>query len=283
MSNQLLKTTILLILFTKPLKIYGQIVLPHSIEIIYESGVNYSDDTIIGARINRDSIRLEMSKDKQTYFSNRSTHIHEILPFNGEGLQSNINPNPKITLFVDTEIRSSEIEHLIQLTNLKNYSKFISVDEFGLDSTYIPKDFSLEYYDIDTSSFDILFQDYEQKISQKNKSSFNQKNHSDSIQYDKLLRNLIEIAIEDWHYSYQVFIYVKLIFEGKSIELYQFYPGRFKTEWLVLNSETSNRLNILNPKINEIISKILPDKFSRNDILLNFSDKKAIYRLIGRE
>lgn len=284
MIYQLLKTIIFLFTFSIPLKVYSQIELPNSIEIIYYIGGDYREDTIKGAYSDKDSVTLNISKDKKSYLSKRSTHIHEIRPFYGDKFQSNINPNSKITRFINTAIKSSEIERLIQLIDKKNYVKYISIDTIRFDSTYIPRDFSLKYYDIDTSNFSILFQYYEQESNRENNSNLNRNTHPDSIQYDKLLQNLIELSIEDFYVtSYLSNISVKLIYEEESIKLFQDYPGEFNTEWSITNSETKSKINILNPKINEIISKILPSKFSRNYRLLKFRDKESIYEQINRE
>ena len=281
-----------MLMFFGVVNVLSQTQLPDSIIVVYYIGGDYRDDNIRGAFDDKDSLTLKYIKESKSYESKTSTHYHEIYPYENDEFQQNINLEPKLIRYSNIEVKEKNILTLLKMKDIENYQQHVVIDTFWSnsdtqkeflifsDTIYIPEDFSISYYGIDSNYVQHFCEYYENKLIDEDYFYKSKGRCEGRFRSEELLGWLIELGMEDISVSsYVSYVSILLKYGERTIEYFQSYPGEFETEWTISSSKNDSEIKILNPRINDIISEMLPSYFSRKSKLLEYSDKESIINL----
>ena len=139
--------------------------------------------------------------------------------------------------------------------------KTIAINEFSPDNktTYwLPEDFSLDYYDIDTTYFACMCGYFEQKLKQRKYfKNFKHRNCNEKIDFldfkNRLVSNEHQITLLS---DFSQYFKIRLEYEGFYKEISLEDPS--KARWLLYDSKTKKKIIIINPYIHDIVNHLAP-------------------------
>lgn len=278
-----------------PILLLSQSLLPEKIKIKYYSGGDYREKGIRGAYDDVDTNILEFIPDDKIYYSSQTTQMRKVfIPTDIIKVHKNIVQDSSLSLYYSVSLPKEDIEKLLSFIQIENYHEYSiidttyklteelklsdSIDYIHKDTFLIPKDFSLKDFDIDSSTFKFDCEYYLEILKNQiyNTNSQNCKNLNDLKPFiDELIkkgRNTLIIS------SYFKYISVVLYFNSQTIEIFQRYPGGLNTGWTI-NYSTNKEFKVINPRINDIVFKMLPYRYTEIRILKEYKIKEQLMRL----
>lgn len=265
--------------------IYAQIELPHKIIIQYYEGGDYRKDEIKGSYSYKDSLVYTLSKTKKYVGASRIAQfdIYDFIGKYAEVAKKMVHIKElsrKKNKHKKKPIATKDILDLMALSKQSIYHVIadtleIDTTDIGINYTMsglpyrIPKDFSYSYYDLDSTKFNCRCEAYKKKMKIEKSCE-----PLDSLFLYKLLGS--DKGMIRFISSYMSYIEVVMYFDKETLTFIQREPCQQNIKWQIAADEKQMN-DVYNPKINDIVAKIVPKTFPKRTCLQDYKDKKAIF------
>lgn len=183
-----------------------------------------------------------------------------------------INPNRKViydSLFThktNLNINENLVEELLNLLDTSLYKSttvILPISDLDPSDTtnnyfrgpFIPNDFSSKYF---FNSSTITSMD-------------------DSLYIDNIIKSNLGLKVIS---SHRVFLSITIRFNDRQIKLFQRYPGGANFKWYIEIPESKIGIALLNPKINDIIYKMIPSEVKWEHELLEYKEHEDLFEII---
>lgn len=265
--------------------ISAQTELPHKIIIQYYEGGDYRKDEIRGSYSYKDSLVYTLSKSKK-YVGASQIEKFDIYDFIGkyaELARKKVHIKElshKKNKYKKKQIATKNILDLMALSKQSIYH--VIADTLAIDTTEssinytlsglpyrIPKDISYSYYDLDSTKFNCRCEAYKKKMKIDKP-----RQPLDSLFLHKLLN--CDNGVVRFISSYMSYIEVVMYFNKETLTFIQREPCLQNIKWQIATAEKEMN-DVYNPKINDIVAKIVPKTFSKKNCLRDYKDKKVIF------
>ncbi len=206
----------------------------------YYENVEFRNDTLRGIRAVADSV-IYIKDDKYLSFNRDSvTHIEQIYrPFAAD---KRFILNQKVTINdYAMSLPSIWVNDLEYLLDSSTYVRRTWVKKNGSNlepqAEWIPTDYSLKYYDVDTTFFDCLCRFYESKLPAIDSFDYaighSYKKCSDPVDFQAFLSQLIDAERSLFIYSsHQTFFIIKIEYQTYFLKMFIANPNNTKqTAW----------------------------------------------------
>lgn len=255
----------------------GVEILPDSISVVYYLKGDYGLPGILsGTKLEIDSSLLSYDKKHYGYISNCSYHgqVIDTLESNTGGKKIWRVAVDQINIHYDVVYSSeSAIKEFLDLINTENYVVYEYVDQYEEkllgreEATYsilIPENYRLTDYGIDATDlkWSCLYELHQRKANVSNEMM----TCCNEIELERLEEKLVRYS-GIYTPSYQNGIIVTLYVGNEITKLEQLRPDGVNARWRISEKPYSDSIVLFNPKLNKIISRMLPGRMGCGKVL----------------
>jgi hypothetical protein len=251
--------------------------LPNSIYVLSYLSGDFRQGEFLGAYTQIDSLVYAWDKKEKCYISDTIYNIHKIFEFKNGKFSVNLNPYSLLKRPLLSWIKKEEVSEILKEIDTLNYKTETFWDTIYLDSTkilgirplvgFVSRNYFFEYFNKINESFNYNFK--ENNHSEELVLSLS-KNRLDSMSIKKIMKDILrENLLGIYHSSWEMHFAIILDFKTYQLVITQEYPGENNMTWRIQHSP---KIRLINPKLNLLAFKLMPDYFAKRHYLLEFRE-----------